>query len=49
MEFVSKLFDIIYETVGAATPGFSELSKSKQSITSETEHDMEEAEMLTPL
>lgn len=49
MEFVSKLFDIIYEIAAAATPGFSELSKSKQSITSEIEHDMEEIEILTPL
>jgi hypothetical protein len=49
MEFVSKLFDIIYETVGSATPEFSELSKSKQSITSEIGNDMEETDILTPL
>jgi hypothetical protein len=48
MEFVSKLFYIICDRVGSATPGFSELSKSKQSITSEID-DMEETALLTPL
>jgi hypothetical protein len=49
MEFVSKFFYIVCETVGSTTPGFSEFGNSKQSITSGIGHDMEDTELLTPI
>jgi hypothetical protein len=48
MEFSSKLFDMIYEMVCSRAPAFSELSKSKQSISSDIGSDNEETETLTP-
>jgi len=48
MEFASKLFDMIYEMVDSRPPAFSELSKSKQSISSDIGSDNEETEISTP-
>ncbi|XP_069693915.1 protein tyrosine phosphatase domain-containing protein 1-like [Periplaneta americana] len=48
MEFMEKLFDMIYETVRSGSPGFTNLSRSQQSITSEVVDNMEETETLTP-
>jgi hypothetical protein len=47
MEFVSKLFDIIYEMVGSTAPEFSELNRSQQSITYKIAN-IEETETQTP-
>jgi len=48
MEFASKLFNMIHEMVDSRTPAFSELSKSKQSISSDIGSDIEETEISTP-
>jgi len=48
MEFASKLFDMIHEMVDSRPPAFSELSKSKQSISSDIGSDIEETETSTP-
>jgi hypothetical protein len=48
MEFALKLFDMIHELVDSRPPTFSELSKSKQSISSDTGSDIEETETSTP-
>jgi len=48
MEFASKLFDMIHEMVDSRPPKFSELNKSKQSISSDIGSDIEETQTSTP-
>lgn len=48
MEFASKLFDMIYEMAGSRATAFSEMSMSKQSVSSDVGSDIEETETLTP-
>jgi len=48
MEFASKFFDMIHEVVDSRPPAFSELNKSKQSISSDIGSDIEETEISTP-
>jgi hypothetical protein len=48
MEFASKLFDMIHEMADSRPPAFSELSKSKQSISSDIASDNGETETSTP-